>query len=155
MNAKIDLQKIHSISNLIAIMTGWFQCQKCERNFSSQKVLFVHSELTHAKKVVDFRNYEKRPKTETGPTPIIKESKNQGNEKFWCVSCSRWVNGGKANMTKHLRKIHEEENCQVIFVNSRGMLRVDKKDFLPKEKEASVMIKSNNFLTKTEKKIGL
>ena len=72
-------------------------------------------------------------------------------EKYWCMACQNWLNGGKVNITLHfigrlqgmfcqgsvsghLRKKHEEEDCQVIMITNQGMLKVNKEDFLPAKK---------------------
>ena len=38
------------------------------------------------------------------------------------------------SVSGHLRKKHEEEDCQVIMITNQGMLKVNKEDFLPAKK---------------------
>ena len=40
----------------------------------------------------------------------------------------------QGSVSGHLRKKHEEEDCQVIMITNQGMLKVDKEDFLPAKK---------------------
>ena len=67
------------------------------------------------------------------------------NEKYWCCGCCKWIAGIKTNVTKHLQKIHEDDDCQIVLVKSTGMLKVDKDDFLPKKKNERMVFLVNDM----------
>ena len=66
-------------------------------------------------------------------SPVAKSGKKAKKkyEAYWCVVCRIWIGGGKALVSKHLRNIHDYEDCEIVYITSTGMLKVDKEDFLP------------------------
>ena len=52
-------------------------------------------------------------------------------ERYWCIGCDNWINGGKSSATNHLLRRHEYEECQIIMITNQGMLKVDKENFAP------------------------
>ena len=91
------------------------------------------------------RLFEEKPPKESAKRKSPKEAKKspkkqpernqfgpKGNkyEKFWCIGCNKWLPGGKASTTSHLRNHHEGEECSIIFITNQGMLKVDKDDFI-------------------------
>ena len=69
---------------------------------------------------------KKKPveRTQFGP-------KGKCYERYWCIGCDNWINGGKQSATNHLRSRHEYDECQIIMITNQGMLKVDKEDFAP------------------------
>ena len=103
-----------------------------------RKELFVTSkEKVPKKQNIDKKSTKsKSPKSPTGRTQF--RSKKKSYEKYWCINCRLWISGGKASVTNHLRTVHNFEDCEVIMIRNQGMLKVEKKDFIPAEKETKV-----------------
>jgi len=68
------------------------------------------------------------------PSKIKSSSAKRKYEKYWCTVCQIWIGGGKALVSSHLRNRHEYEDCEIVYITSSGMLKVDKEDFLPDSK---------------------
>ena len=66
-------------------------------------------------------------------------------EKFWCTVCNRWLGGGKALVSRHLRAKHEYEDCDVVYITQRGMLKMSKEEFLPDEIQSNTSKEINDI----------
>ena len=75
------------------------------------KVDFVNAKM----KVLPFKIKKKKlhkirsgiskpPRSPVARTPFRSGKKNY--EKYWCITCSVWISGGKASVSNHLRNVH-------------------------------------------------
>ena len=93
---------------------------------------------------------KRKPQKEEKKSPKKQPERNQfgpkGNkyEKFWCIGCDKWLHGGKANTTSHLRNHHEGEECPIIMITNQGMLKVDKEDFIMDKNAKRAKIEAND-----------
>jgi len=75
----------------------------------------------------------------------FKKPLGKKHEKYWCTACQLWVYDGKAKMTKHLRTVHPDGECDVVMITNAGMLKVTKEQFLPLKKYTGPFLRENTF----------
>ena len=129
-----------------------FQCNLCEFNPSTEGLLEIHQKYRHG--IIEPKKIKLSQKSSSivsttskssSTTPSTTDSisstslitsandskKKQGDEKFWCLGCDKWLSRSKIAVTNHLQRHHgHEDDCQIIMINKQGMSKFDKQDFL-------------------------